>query len=175
MVYSTIRWHYQEIKSSVDWFSPIKLHNPTALSDQTHKTSIQSIQVEGTSLGEVTRKLRCRISFKKSGDWRYRDIAPGAIILFSQKSCGLARDCFVSDAAVHGMMGDGNEYQAKLENHWVSRIKKNQFCQIIVTTPRLLVAALVWPHKILRRYRSHYIRVNGNGKCRWEWKITEGL
>ena len=46
-------WHYEEIKSSVDWFLPIKFHKPTIASDATHcacahDMSIRPIQVEIT-------------------------------------------------------------------------------------------------------------------------------
>ncbi len=51
--YNTMSWHYEEIKSSVAWFSPIKLHKPTIASDPTHcacahDMSIRPIQVEVT-------------------------------------------------------------------------------------------------------------------------------
>ena len=49
--YNTTSWHYEEIKSSVAWFSPIKLHNPTIAIDPTHcawahDMWIRPIQVE---------------------------------------------------------------------------------------------------------------------------------
>ena len=49
-------WHDHE---TVDWFSPIKLHKPTTLSDPTHcacvqDMSIRPIHVEGINLGQVT-------------------------------------------------------------------------------------------------------------------------
>src|SRR6218665_1314980 len=51
--YNTTSWHYEEIKSSVALFSPIKLRKPTTASDPTHcvwahDVSIRQIQVEVT-------------------------------------------------------------------------------------------------------------------------------
>ena len=46
-------WHYEEIKNSQDWISPIKVHKPTIASDQTlcacaHDMTIRPIQIEVT-------------------------------------------------------------------------------------------------------------------------------
>ena len=76
---TALSWLYEEIKSSVDWFSPINLHKPTIVSDPTHCMrmctrhdscdTIRPIQVTGRSnlvlRSDRTRKLRCRIGFLK--------------------------------------------------------------------------------------------------------------
>jgi len=56
---STITWHFQEIKSPVGCFSPLKLHKFTRANEPTHcaceqDMSIHPIQVERINLGQVT-------------------------------------------------------------------------------------------------------------------------
>jgi len=60
--YYTTSWHYEEIKSSVASFLPIKLHKPTIANDPTHcacahDTSIRPIQIEVTLLLQICNQI----------------------------------------------------------------------------------------------------------------------
>ena len=58
--YSTMSWHYEEIKSCVDWFSPIKLRKPTMANHPTNPGRCNLL-----FRSDQSWKLRCRIGLLK--------------------------------------------------------------------------------------------------------------